>query len=219
MSAIKTLLSSRNGSAESNLVRFAIIKRMNKLLDNANVRIWLALVGVATLVLGASYAMVQQSTRLSADDLPLTTAQVARQELVGGSNASDVVPTLKTDLKTDTSVFMVVTDNSKHVIASSAVLNGQTPLPPNGVFQYTAQHGSDHFTWEPQSGVRVATRVIKYGKSPDDGFIITGQSLRPFEDRITTYTALAAAAWLAMLAWSYLLLLLPRRKLKEQPVR
>jgi hypothetical protein len=187
---------------------------MNKLLANVNLRIWLAIVGVATLVLGASYAMVQQSTRLSADDLPLTTAQVAKQELQGGSNASDVVPTLKTDLKADTSVFMIVTDNSKHVIASSAVLDGQTPLPPSGVFEYTAQHGSDHFTWQPQSGVRVATRVLKYGKSPDDGYIITGQSLKPYEDRISTYTALALAAWLAVLAWSYLLLLLPRNSSK-----
>src|SRR5882757_6747668 len=100
---------------------------MLKLLRHLQVRLWLALVGVATLVLGASYAMVQQSTRLSADDLPLTTAQVAKQELQGGSNASDVVPTLKTDLKYDASVFMVVTDNSKHVLASSAVLNGRTP--------------------------------------------------------------------------------------------
>ena len=170
--------------------------------------------GVATLILGASYAMVQQSTRLSADDLPLTTAQVAKQELQSGSNASDVVPTLKTDLKTDMSVFMIVTDNSKHVIASSAVLDDKTPLPPNGVFEYTAQRGSDHFTWEPEGGVRLATRVIKYGKAPDDGFIITGQSLKPFEDRISTYTALALAAWLAVLAWSFLLLMLPRAKLK-----
>lgn len=182
---------------------------MLKLLRHLQVRLWMALVGVATLVLGASYAMVQQSTRLSADDLPLTTAQVAHQELQGGSSASDVVPTLKTDLKTDTSVFMIITDNSKHVLASSAVLNGQTPLPPTGVFSFTAIHGTDHFTWQPQSGVRVATRVEKYGKSPDDGFIITGQSLKPYEDRITTYTWLALAAWLAVLAWSYLLLLLP----------
>ena len=178
-------------------------------------RIWLALVGVATLVLGASYAMVQQSTRLSADDLPLTTAQVAKQELQSGSNASDIVPTLKTNLKNDTSVFMIITDSSKHVIASSATLDGKTPLPPNGVFEYSAQHGSDHFSWQPETGVRAATRVIKYGTAPNDGFIITGQSLKPFEDRISTYTALAVAAWLAVLAWSYLLLLLPRSRVKS----
>jgi len=187
---------------------------IKRLLTHPQVRIWLALVGVATLVLGASYAMVQQSTRLSADDLPLTTAQVAKQELQAGSSAADVVPTLKTDVKNDSSVFMIITDNSKHVIASSAVLNGQTPLPPNGVFSFTSTHGTDHFTWQPQSGVRLATRVETYGKSPDDGFIITGQSLAPYENRISTYTALAIAGWLAVLAWSYLLLLLPRTKLK-----
>ena len=105
---------------------------MRKLLANMQVRLWLAIVGVATLVLGASYAMVQQSTRLSADDLPLTSSQAAKQELLAGSNASDVVPALKTDLSKDTSVFVIITDSSKHVIASSAVLSGHTPLPPNG---------------------------------------------------------------------------------------
>lgn len=183
---------------------------MMRLLNNAQVRLWLALAGTATLVLGASYAMVQQSTRLSADDLPLTTAQVAKQELQAGSVASDIVPTLKTDLKYDTGVFMIITDNSRHVLASSATLSGQTPLPPSGVFSFTSLHGTDHFTWEPQTGVRLATRVIKYGNSPNDGFIITGQSLKPSEERISTYSWMALAAWLASLAWTYLLILLPR---------
>lgn len=185
---------------------------MNKLLADIRVRLWLAIVGVATLVLGASYAMVWQSTRLSADDLPLTTSQVAKQELQSGSNASDVVPTLKTDLRRDASVFMIITDNSKRVLASSAVLNGQTPLPPSGVFSFTNIHGSDRFTWQPQAGVRLATRVVKYGASPNDGFIITGQSLKSYEERIATYTWLGLAAWLAIIAWSYLLLLLPKAK-------
>ncbi len=185
---------------------------MTKLLGNVQVRLWLAIVGVATLVLGASYAMVQQSTRLSADDLPRSTAQVAKQQLQAGSSATDVVPTLKTDLITDTSAFIIITDSSKHVLASSATLNSHTPLPPNGVFSFTNVNGSDHFTWEPQDGVRVATRVEKYGKTPDDGFIITGQSLKPYEDRISIYTQIAGAAWLAVLAWSYLLILLPKTR-------
>jgi hypothetical protein len=78
---------------------------MKWLFGNIQLRLWLALAGVATLIIGSSYAMVQQSTRLSADDLPLTTAQVAKQELQSGSNAKDIVPALKTNLKTDTSVL------------------------------------------------------------------------------------------------------------------
>lgn len=183
---------------------------MDKGLSNLQLRVWLAVIGAATLILGTSYAMVQQSTRLGADDLPLTAAQVAKQELQSGSNPSDVVPSLKTDLKNDSSVFLIITDNSKHVLASSADLNGQTPLPPSGVFSFTVQHGTDHFTWQPQDGVRLATRVESYTNGSDKGFIIAGQSLKPFEDRIQTYTWLAGAGWLATVAWTYLLLLLPR---------
>ena len=190
--------------------RFDTIMLMNRLLGNPLVRAWLAIVGTATLVLGASYAMVQQSTRLSADDLPLTTSQVAKQELQNGSGAKDVVPTLKTDLRNDASVFMIVTDSSQHVIAGSAVLDGQTPLPPRGTFSFTKAHGTDHFTWQPSAGVRLATRITTYGQSPNNGFIITGQSLKPFEDRVSIYGWSALAAWLAVMAWTYLLILLPK---------
>lgn len=182
---------------------------MSRLLGNPLVRAWLAIAGVATLTIGAAYTMAQQSTRLSADDLPLTTAQVAKQELQGGSDTKDIVPTLKTNLRNDTSVFMIITDSTQHILASSAVLDGKTPLPPKGAFDFTASHGSDHFTWEPAGGVRIATKITAYGQSPNDGYIITGQSLKPFEDRIDTFGWIALAAWLASIAWSYLLILLP----------
>jgi hypothetical protein len=183
---------------------------MKNPFSNPLFRAWLAIVGVATLVIGASYAMVQQSTRLSADDLPLSIAQAARQELQNDANAKDVIPALKTSLRTDTSVFVIVTDDTEHVIASSATLDGQTPLPPKGVFSFTQSHGTDHFTWEPSPGVRTATRVLKYdSRGNGSGFIITGQSLKQYEDRISTYTWIAAAAWLASIAWSYLLIMLP----------
>jgi hypothetical protein len=188
---------------------------MGKLLGNSHIRTWLALAGVSTLIIGASYTMAQQSTRLSADDLPLTTAQVAKQELQSGSDTKDIVPTLKTDLRNDTSVFMIITDNTQHILASSAVLDGQTPLPPKGVFDFTNIHGTDHFTWEPTANVRAATRVTTYGQAPNNGFIITGQSLKPFEERIDTYGWIALAAWMASLAWSYLFILLPHAGVRK----
>jgi hypothetical protein len=184
---------------------------MVKPFGNPLFRAWLAIVGSAVLIVGAAYGMAQQSTRLSADDLPLTTAQSARQELLAGSDAKDVIPNLKTNLRSDQTVFMIITDDSQHVLASSASLDGQTPLPPKGVFVFTQQHGTDHFTWEPSTGVRLATRVLKYS-APDSnkGFIITGQSLQPYEDRISTYNWIAGAAIIAVAAWSYLLVVLPR---------
>lgn len=163
--------------------------------------------------------MVQQSTRLSADDLPLATAQTVKSQLDNGANPQDVIPARTINVKNDNNVFVIIADSSRHVIASSASLDGQTPLPPSGTFEYASAHGTDRFTWQPQSEVRLATRVVPYGQKPDSGFVITGQSLKPFEDRIDVYTELALAAWLATLAWTVLILLLPTmrtsRKSKE----
>lgn len=180
------------------------------------IRIWLAIMGVATLVIGASYAMVQQSTRLAADDLPLTTAQTVRNQLADGTSPQDVLTAKTVDLRYNDNVFVIIADNDHHVIAGSATLDGQTPLPPAGTFDYTSAHGSDRFTWEPQPGVRLATHMLPYGQAPNSGFVITGQSLKPYEDRIDVYTELALAAWLASLAWTVLTLILPALR---RPVR
>jgi hypothetical protein len=183
------------------------------ILRRPEARIWLAIIGASTLVLGTAYAMVQQSTRQSANDGPQIAAQALKQALTSGSPATEAVPPTKTNLQTDLSVFVTVTDSSHHVLASSAQLNGKTPLPPIGTFDFTAAHGSDHFTWQPQSNVRLATEMLTYGNGSSGGFIIAGQSLKPFEDRVVIYTALAVAGWLAVLAWTSILLLLPVQKI------
>jgi hypothetical protein len=167
------------------------------------------------LVLGAAYAMAQQSTRLAVDDLPLATAQSIKYQLENGSEPNDVVPAIKTDLKNDSSLFVTVTDSSRHILASSAVLNGKTPLPPQGVFDFTKEHGKDQVTWAT-NGARVATTAINYGSSPNDGFIVAGQSLKEAEDRINTYGMIAIVAWLAMLIWTSVTLLWKPQKLSSK---
>lgn len=182
---------------------------MYKLLSSRLARTWTAIIGAATLVLAGSYTMVQQSTRMAVDDLPRTTAQTIKLQLDNGATANDVVPAQNINLRTNDNLFVIITDSTAHVLASSAVLDGQSPLPPKGVFSFTAVHGTDQFSWQPTSKVRLATRVISY----KDGFIITGQSLRPAEERIGVYTELALASWIAVVAWTTLFLILPERKL------
>ncbi len=190
---------------------------MKEALSKSHIRIFLAVLGTATLVLGASYTMVQQSTRLSANDIPLSLSQTISNELDSGSSPNDVIASQMVNLASNTNPFIIITDDSKHVLASTAHLNGQTPLPPAGVFSYTDAHGSDHFTWQPADNVRLATRVVAYGtKGKDAGFIITGQSLKPYEDRIQVYGELALIAWFAVLAWNFLVLLLSERKFQTK---
>lgn len=182
---------------------------MKNLLAQDRVRIWLALTGVATVLIVTAYTLVQQSTRLAANDLPMATAQAVKHELEDGAQPNDVVPAVKTNLRQDSTVFVTITDNAEHVLASSAALDGQPSLPPAGTFAFTKDHGSDQFTWQPKGGVRIAAYILRYGASPNDGFIVSGQSLAPAEDRIAKYTWLAFAGWLAIIAWASLTLLLP----------
>lgn len=184
---------------------------MYEVLGRQSVRLWLAIVGSATLIIGAAYTMVQQSTRESANDVPLAIAQTVKSELESGAAPSDLVSTRKIDLKNNINPFVIITDDSGHVVASSALLNGQTPLPPKGVFSYTAVHNQDEFSWQPAAKVRLATEVLTYGKAPNSGFIVTGQSLKQSEDRVEIYTKLAVAAWLATVAWVTLMLLILER--------
>jgi hypothetical protein len=173
---------------------------MYELTRSSSFRVWLAIMGAATLIIGGCYTMVQQSTRLGADDLPLATAQTVKYQLDNGAAPQDVVPSRTIDLKTNNNVFVIIADSDHHVIASSAILEGQSPLPPAGTFNYTSAHGTDRFTWQPKQGVRLATRVVSYGQSPNSGFVITGQSLKPFEDRINVYTELGLDGFDAALA-------------------
>jgi hypothetical protein len=190
---------------------------MYEALEKSHIRTFLAVMGTATIILGTAYTMVQQSTRLSANDIPLSLSQSVKNELDSGSSANDVITTQMVNVANNNNPFVIITDDSKHVLASTATLNGKTPLPPAGVFTYTDAHGTDHFTWQPADNVRLATRVVTYGtKNQDAGFIITGQSLSPYEERINVYGELALAAWFATLALNYLILVLTERRIKNK---
>lgn len=179
---------------------------MKKLLQNSNFRAWLALAGSISIVMVTAYTMVQQSTRLTANDLPLSTAQSIKNSLDHGSTPTDVVPSAKVDLRADTNVFTTIIDNSYHVLASSAQLDNKNPLPPTGVFEYSKAHGIDKVTFQPDAGVRLAIVVMPYGQGPD-GYIMAGQSLKPAEDRVSTYNVLLIAGWIVAVAWASIWLL------------
>lgn len=188
---------------------------MREFIVRTQVRVWLAVFGASTLVLGGSFVMIQQTNRMSANDLPLTISQQVTSSLEAGSSPTDLVSLQKINLKTDNGTFVIVTDSSRHVLASSATLDGQTPLPPEGVFKYTSEHGTDQITWEPKTNVRIALKVNTYGKSPNDGFVLTGQPLRQVEKRISFIFNICLVTWLAVLAWSSYLLLIPEYRLSR----
>jgi hypothetical protein len=165
---------------------------------------WLAIVGASTLVLGGAYAMVQQSTRLGLDEGPLQGSIFYSQQLKDGTlDPANLSSSSKTDLSAETASFAIITDSNLHVLGSDAELNGQTPLPPKGVFDYAKANGSNTITWQPSDNARLAIRVIPVEISTlnTKGFLVIGQSLKPAEKRIAVYGQIALVAWAIMLAW------------------
>lgn len=166
-----------------------------------NFRLWLCIVGSALLVLGAAYGMVQQATRLSANDIPRNTGEELRSIANDNKSAQLFLQAFSynIDLAKDSGPFIIITDKSKKVVASNSELDGNPKLlPPAGVFKYAAAHGSDAVTWQPKAGIRVASYVTAF----NNGYIVTGQSLKPFEDRENKYLVIAAAAWVLTALWS-----------------
>lgn len=174
---------------------------MISLARRPNARIWLAIVGAATIIIGTMYVTAQQINRLDANDLPHIAADAVRESIEKRKNPADIVPTYKVELSRDASIFVIVTNKSGGVIAENALLHGKAaPAPPAGVLASSMSRGHNAVTWQPAADARLASYTEPY----EGGFITTGQSLKSYESRDSEYLALAFVAWAAVVIWSTL---------------
>jgi hypothetical protein len=143
---------------------------------------------------GLTYAAVQHSLRLGANDPQIQLAEDAAAKLASGAAPSGVVPGPTVDAHASLATFMIVFDSTGQVVASSGQINSHTPMPPAGLLDYTKAHGQDRFTWQPQSDVRLAA-VTRYYQGPSGaGYILAARSLREVESRESQLTLMTAAA-------------------------
>ena len=161
---------------------------------------------MAVIVTGFSgliYTAVQQDIRQSADDPQIQMAEDTAAKLANGQQVQNVVPSEKVDIARSLAPYIIVFDTSGKPIASSAVLDGQIPTIPPGVFDYVRQHGEDRITWQPQPGVRSAVVVTQF-QGPNSGFVLAGRSLREVEIREDDILHIVEVGWLGMLLVSLL---------------
>ena len=107
---------------------------------------WLPLAVAITLLCGLLCAAVQQNYRQSANDPQIQAAEDAAQALGAGADPQQVVPPYQTDIAVSLSPYLMLFTDQGQTVVSSAVLNGQSPTLPTGVFDYTRAHGEDRFT-------------------------------------------------------------------------
>jgi hypothetical protein len=107
---------------------------------------WLPIAVAATVLAGTSYAMMQEVTRSSADDVPRAQAQRAADALSRGGAPAQVAPAAATDLATDLGPFLTVYGANGAVQATTAQLDGVMPEVPRGVLAQAKAHGIDRVT-------------------------------------------------------------------------
>ena len=163
------------------------------------IRHWLPLAVVITILCGLIYLAVQQSLRWGANDPQIQMAEDAAAALAAGGTPESVVPPGMLDVSSSLAPFMIIyNDSGKPLVSTGSLLNGETPLLPPGVFDYTRQKGEDRVIWQPQAGVRIAAVVVAHGGSLP-GFVLVGRSLREVEkreDQMAQITGLALLAGL-----------------------
>jgi len=163
---------------------------------------WLPVAVVATVLAGTSYAMTQEVTRSSADDVPRALAQRAADDLSRGGAPGAVTLGSTVDLATDLGPFLTVYGADGAVQSTTARLDGATPKLPRGVLTEARTHGIDRVTWQPLAGVREAVIALPWRSMTAQGVVVAGASLRPSEDRQDRLLLLLLAGWLVAMTGS-----------------
>jgi hypothetical protein len=165
------------------------------------IKAWLPFALGITVLAGLVYTSVQQVYRMGANDPQIQMAEDAASALAAGQPAGALVPAGKIDIARSLAPYWVVFDANGKVLASDAVLNGETPILPTGVMEYTRQHGEDRISYQPQPGVRSAV-VVAAANGGQAGFVMVGRSLREVEDRINNLALITGGLWAAAMAIS-----------------
>ena len=160
-----------------------------------SLRLWLPIAVAVTLLCGLMYTLVQQDLRQTANDPQIQMAQDAAAQLASGTPVVSLVPSQRVDIAASLAAFLIVYDHTGKVIASSATLDGKTPMLPAGVLTAARASGEDTVTWEPRSGVRIAAVVVPVRTG---GAVLAG-SLREVELRESDLLGATALAGLFIL--------------------
>jgi hypothetical protein len=155
-----------------------------------------------TLVLGISYAIVQQTYRQGANDPQIMVAHDVADALAAGKTPDEVVSNETIDPSVSLAPFIIVFDAAQKPVISSAQLDGATPVPPAGVLDASKTSGENRVTWQPRRDTRIAAVVVPV-EGGAGGFVLAGRSLRVVEQRVDSLTLMVALGWLGTMVATF----------------
>lgn len=154
---------------------------------------WLPFAVAITVLSGLVYAAVQQSYRQTANDPQIEIAEDVGAQIAAGTDPKNLDSSAKVDIGTSLSPYVIIADADGKVVASTAKLGSESPVPPKGVLDAAKTSGQNRVTWQPKAGVRSAIVVVPIeGKNQ---FAIAGRSLREVESRVSELVQMVAIAW------------------------
>lgn len=159
------------------------------------IKYWLLFLIPITALSGMIFGAAQQVYRLSANEPQIQLAEDAATALSAGQATQSVVPTQLVDLNRSLAPFVIVVNDQGSPVASSAQIDGRTPLPPAGVLEYTREHSPHTVTWQPNSSLRLAAVVTRYTSSASAGFVVAGRSLRETDAQIKSLGQKILIGW------------------------
>jgi hypothetical protein len=165
----------------------------------------MVLTALATGLALALYAIPQSVLRQGANDPQIALAGDLAARLEQGVAPATAVPSASVDIARSLSPFVIVYDDQGHPLASQAQLNGQTPIPPAGVFSNVRQRGEERLSWQPVLGsghsVRIAAVIerVQGINGAQSGFVLAGRNMREVESRISQVSQMAGLTWIGML--------------------
>jgi hypothetical protein len=149
------------------------------------------------------YGLVQQLGRMQANDTPtLLATQVAKQLDAGLGLSSVNMPA--TDLANHPNPFVNIYDKQGKAVGGSGYLDAKLAIVPKGVLEHAKAGKNNAVTWQPKSGVRIASVTV----AAKDYYVLGGQSLKATEDhadRLLKLTMVGYGISLATLA-AYILI-------------
>jgi len=165
---------------------------------------WLSLAVAITLLSGIIYLSVKQDLRMSANDPQIQLAEDASFAIREGASLNSFISYLPVDISESLSPFLIIYDENGEPIYSGAVIDGKTPIPPKGVFDFVRKNEENRFTWQLTDGVRIAAVITGYNTNNSSGFILSGRSLREVERRENQLLLLVATGWIFSLITTFI---------------
>src|SRR5258706_9809953 len=165
-------------------------------MKRANVFTHIASAAIVTILTALTYASVQQTYRSGANDPQLQLARDISYQLRKGAPIDKWFNGDTVEISQSLSVFNTLYNDKNEPVLTTGGLNGKMPVLPKGVFDVAKKKGENVFTWQPQSGVRVAIVLKSLQSSAGFSFVAAGRSLYEVEQREENLRWMVFINWL-----------------------